>query len=239
MPLDRPRCCAAPSRLGLRWHADRYVDLLLRTGPRGDRFLPWRRGLNLQRARGRRRTASTSARSSRASRGASCTATGRVHLAAAPICCAPGRARRRLDTPATGYELSADRPARAAHQQLVDAQRAGAGRRPRALRAATCIPRTRRAPASRDGDGRGAREPRPPRTGARAASPTTMRARRRQPAARLGPRGERAVAARRRRATRACRSTTGPTIRMVESVVGQSILNGVPVRLRPAAAPGG
>ena len=35
-------------RLGLRWHPDRFIDLLLRSGPHGDRFIPGRRGLNLR-----------------------------------------------------------------------------------------------------------------------------------------------------------------------------------------------
>jgi anaerobic selenocysteine-containing dehydrogenase len=34
---------------GIRWRADSSVDLLLRLGPYGDRFLPWSRGLNLKR----------------------------------------------------------------------------------------------------------------------------------------------------------------------------------------------
>jgi anaerobic selenocysteine-containing dehydrogenase len=38
-------------RLGLRWHPDRFVDLLLRTGPYGDRFIPGGRGLNLKKLR--------------------------------------------------------------------------------------------------------------------------------------------------------------------------------------------
>jgi anaerobic selenocysteine-containing dehydrogenase len=35
-------------RLGWRWRPDSTVDLLLRLGPHGDRFLPWSRGLNLK-----------------------------------------------------------------------------------------------------------------------------------------------------------------------------------------------
>jgi anaerobic selenocysteine-containing dehydrogenase len=34
--------------LGFRWRPDSTVDLLLRLGPYGDRFLPWSRGLNLK-----------------------------------------------------------------------------------------------------------------------------------------------------------------------------------------------
>jgi anaerobic selenocysteine-containing dehydrogenase len=34
---------------GVRWRADSSVDLLLRLGPYGDRFRPWSRGLNLKR----------------------------------------------------------------------------------------------------------------------------------------------------------------------------------------------
>ncbi len=36
-------------RLGVRWRADSSIDLLLRLGPYGDHFRPWSRGLNLKR----------------------------------------------------------------------------------------------------------------------------------------------------------------------------------------------
>jgi len=36
-------------RLGLRWTPTALATLLLRLGPRGDRFLPWSKGLNLER----------------------------------------------------------------------------------------------------------------------------------------------------------------------------------------------
>lgn len=35
-------------RVGVRWKPDSTIDLLLRLGPYGDRFLPWRKGLNLK-----------------------------------------------------------------------------------------------------------------------------------------------------------------------------------------------
>jgi len=35
-------------RLGWRWQPTKMVDLLLRVGPYGDRFLPWSRGLNMK-----------------------------------------------------------------------------------------------------------------------------------------------------------------------------------------------
>jgi anaerobic selenocysteine-containing dehydrogenase len=35
-------------RVGLHWHPDSSVDLMLRLGPHGDRFLPWSRGLSLK-----------------------------------------------------------------------------------------------------------------------------------------------------------------------------------------------
>jgi anaerobic selenocysteine-containing dehydrogenase len=35
-------------KLGFRWRPDSTVDLLLRLGPYGDRFLPWSKGLNLK-----------------------------------------------------------------------------------------------------------------------------------------------------------------------------------------------
>jgi anaerobic selenocysteine-containing dehydrogenase len=36
-------------RLGLRWTPNATIDMLLRLGPHGDRYLPWSRGLNLKR----------------------------------------------------------------------------------------------------------------------------------------------------------------------------------------------
>jgi anaerobic selenocysteine-containing dehydrogenase len=33
-------------RLGLRWHPSHMMSIALRTGPHGDRFLPWSKGLN-------------------------------------------------------------------------------------------------------------------------------------------------------------------------------------------------
>jgi anaerobic selenocysteine-containing dehydrogenase len=50
-PTGRPlldRVLRYAKRLGLRWHPDHFVDLLLRSGPRGDRYVPGRRGLNLR-----------------------------------------------------------------------------------------------------------------------------------------------------------------------------------------------
>jgi anaerobic selenocysteine-containing dehydrogenase len=41
-------CCRLARRLGWRWKPDGTVDLLLRLGPYGDRFLPWSNGLNLK-----------------------------------------------------------------------------------------------------------------------------------------------------------------------------------------------
>lgn len=47
MPLvDAPMRWA--KRLGWRWHPTKIADLLLRMGPYGDRFLPWSRGLNMK-----------------------------------------------------------------------------------------------------------------------------------------------------------------------------------------------
>ena len=82
---------------------------------------------------------------------------------------------------------------------------------------------------------RGAREPRPPRRPVPVRVTDEM-----APGVVSLPHGwghaaSAPVAARRRRATPASRPTTGPTISDVEAVVGQSILNGVPVRLVPAA----
>lgn len=38
----------AGRKVGIRWKPDSTVDLLARLGPHGDKFLPWKRGLNLK-----------------------------------------------------------------------------------------------------------------------------------------------------------------------------------------------
>lgn len=51
-PTGRPlldRCFRAAKRLGLRWTPELMADLALRSGRHGDKFLPWRRGLNRKR----------------------------------------------------------------------------------------------------------------------------------------------------------------------------------------------
>ncbi|MBX7164888.1 MAG: molybdopterin-dependent oxidoreductase [Pirellulales bacterium] len=46
------RCYRLAHRLGLdRWRPEPTLDLLLRIGPHGDRFLPWSQGLNLKKLR--------------------------------------------------------------------------------------------------------------------------------------------------------------------------------------------
>lgn len=42
------RVIALLEKFGYRWHPTQLADLLLRLGPRGDRFLPWSSGLNLR-----------------------------------------------------------------------------------------------------------------------------------------------------------------------------------------------
>ncbi|MBX7072569.1 MAG: molybdopterin-dependent oxidoreductase [Pirellulales bacterium] len=41
----------AARRVGLRWRPEQMADLLLRLGPHGDRYLPWSKGLNLKKLR--------------------------------------------------------------------------------------------------------------------------------------------------------------------------------------------
>lgn len=43
------RVLRVASKLGWRWNPISAVDLLIRTGPRGDKFLPWSKGLNMKR----------------------------------------------------------------------------------------------------------------------------------------------------------------------------------------------
>ena len=137
---------------------------------------------------------------------------GAIHLAARRIARgdrASSRASARARPPAG--RAPADRPPRAAHQQLLDAQRARARRGPRALRALRPSRRRRAATGVRDGETAIAREPRPPRRGARQRHRRDA-ARRREPAARLGPRAPARRGSRSPGSTRASPSTTGPTI---------------------------
>ncbi len=48
-PLDA--AIGALEKVGYRWHPTKLADLLLRLGPHGDRFLPWRTGLNMDKLR--------------------------------------------------------------------------------------------------------------------------------------------------------------------------------------------
>jgi anaerobic selenocysteine-containing dehydrogenase len=45
------RAITALEKVGYRWHPTKLADYLLRLGPHGDRFLPWSRGLNLRKLR--------------------------------------------------------------------------------------------------------------------------------------------------------------------------------------------
>ncbi|MES1213790.1 MAG: molybdopterin dinucleotide binding domain-containing protein, partial [Singulisphaera sp.] len=45
-PLDW--CYRVARKFGIRWKPDSTIDLLVRLGPHGDRFLPWKKGLNLK-----------------------------------------------------------------------------------------------------------------------------------------------------------------------------------------------
>ena len=71
-------------RVGIRWRPDSTVDLLVRMGPYGDRFLPWSRGLNLKKLR-RRHTGSILAPCGRALPIASCIAIERC--TSTRLCC--------------------------------------------------------------------------------------------------------------------------------------------------------
>ncbi len=45
------RLLAVVEKLGYQWHPTKLADMLLRIGPHGDRFLPWSKGLNLKKLR--------------------------------------------------------------------------------------------------------------------------------------------------------------------------------------------
>jgi anaerobic selenocysteine-containing dehydrogenase len=45
------RAISALQRIGYHWHPTKVADYLLRLGPHGDRFLPWSNGLNMRKLR--------------------------------------------------------------------------------------------------------------------------------------------------------------------------------------------
>ena len=150
------RRCAGSPRLGVRITPRRLIDLVLRTGPSGDLFGLRRSGLSL-RGRAHRRTAWCSTTRSPPA----CSATlrhrdNRVHLDDPAIV---GEIERLASANGAhaGLPAAADRHARAALAQLVDAQRAAAdARRPHAC--AADAPRRRGgAPASATATLRGSR----------------------------------------------------------------------------------
>ena len=139
--------------LGLRWTPTGFADLLLRFGPYGDRLLPWSRGLNMKKL-------------SAAPHGIDLGSLApgverriyhrdkRIHLTPPAIMAAMDGLARDLDRGSAAAEARADRAPRAAQQQFVDAQRAGARRGARALRALRSSRRRRalRRRRRRDGD---------------------------------------------------------------------------------------
>jgi formylmethanofuran dehydrogenase subunit B/enamine deaminase RidA (YjgF/YER057c/UK114 family) len=185
--------------LGVRWTPTGFLDLMLRLGPYGDRFLPWSDGLSLAKLRAAPHGIDLGPLQPGIERrplpqGQAHPPDVRVHGAG------DGCARARPRIRGEGERPRPHRPARAPQQQLVDAQRAGAGLGTRALRALRASGRRRalRGPRRRDGD---AREPRASRRGAGRGhgrhAPGCG-----QPAARLGARRQRAVAERGRESRR-------------------------------------
>ncbi len=74
---------SACEKLGYRWHPTKMANLLLRVGPHGDRFLPWRDGLNMKKLQAAPHGIDLGALQpglQRVQHG-----DGRVHLAAEPI----------------------------------------------------------------------------------------------------------------------------------------------------------
>ncbi len=70
--------------IGWSWSPDATLDLMLRTGPYGDRFLPWSKGLNMRRLRQAPHGIDLGALEPGVARRIYHT-DGRIHLAAAPI----------------------------------------------------------------------------------------------------------------------------------------------------------
>ena len=156
--------------------------------------------------RARSRTASISARSSRALPERLRTPTSGSQLAPAAVPRRPRAARAQLDARRRAADADAHRPAPAALEQLVDAQQRAAREGPAACTLLMHPDDARGARARR----RRARRRSRSRVGAVAAPlrvTDEMMPRRRQPAARLGARRARRRAARRRSARRARAST--------------------------------
>ena len=197
-PRRRRRCASGYDDGG----PERMLDLTLRTGPFGDRYGEDPDGLTLEQVEGGSRTASTSARSCRGSPRCSQTADGQ------------GRCSRRRTSPPTsrGSRARLERARRGARarqppppalEQLVDAQRDGAGEGQGPLHAAHPPRRRARAAASPTASSRAGHAPR------RAALEVAGRGHRRDHAGRgvaaprLGSRQGRHPAVGRQRARRA------------------------------------
>ena len=207
---------------------DRIVDALIRTGPFGD-------GSNLAATAcrwpscGRIRTASTSARSSPASRASS---TRRPARSSSP----PADHRRR-STPARGAagrgRPDADQPPGLALGQQLDAQRQRPDEGQGALHASDSSRRRRRA---WPGDGRVAEV-----DSRRRPHRSTRRGDRRDadrcgvPSVGLGSRCARSAHAPSPKADQASTPTSSPTRAALDPVSGNGVLNGIPVTVgRPA-----
>ena len=199
------------------------LDLLLRVGPARRGLRPFGRGLTLRPAASARRTASTSARSSRACPAALLHARPARSRSRPRALVGGPRARcaRRLDAPRERRPACSSAAATCARNNSWMHNSAAAGEGPRALHAADAPRRRGARAASPTASAVRVALARRARSRRRSRSPTTMMPGRGQPAARLGPRaGNAAVggagAARRepqrphRRAARSTRSAAPP-----------------------------
>jgi anaerobic selenocysteine-containing dehydrogenase len=107
-PTGRPivdRLLRYAKRLGVHWHPDRFVDLLLRTGPRGDRYLPGSRGLNLRKLRAATHGIDLGPLEPGVARRV-LHRDRKVHLAAAPLLRAMDALAHALEPASNGFDLS-------------------------------------------------------------------------------------------------------------------------------------
>ena len=204
------RCVRGAERLGFAWNPASTIDLLLRTGPHGDRFLPWSKGLSLKKLKRAEHGLDLGPLEPGVARRVF-HGDRKVHLAAEPFL----RNWDALDAslaappPPDTLVLIGRRELRTNNSWMHNVPSLVSG-------AERCLLFVHPKDAAQRGIADGetvVMESRVHRGERARAAHRGHRSRRREPPARLGPRGERAVAARRGPASRASRPTTGPTSR--------------------------
>lgn len=218
-------------RLGWRYDPERILDLLFRIGPHGDRFLPWRKGINLAKVK----TAPYGIDLGRARPGFRHRlrhADGKIHLAAEPLMQALADQARALESaPADGeVVLIGRRDLRSMNSWLHNVPDLVAGRE-------RCLLLVHPCDAERAGLRDGERALLESRVGS-AAVPVCVTTEVMPGVVSLPHGWGHAASAHGQSVAVQHAGVSANDLtddQQVESVVGQSILNGVPVRLRAVA----